>query len=81
MLKSTAKSQNSVFYIAIYSFLGVGKTSLVNLICHNESLPSPAWTIGCFVETKVFQQLKSSPRFGSFFLSSLNGTIQETFEQ
>ena len=36
-----------------HTFSGVGKTSLVNLICHNESLPSPAWTIGCSVETKV----------------------------
>ncbi len=32
---------------------GVGKTSLVTLICHGEVLSSQAWTIGCNVEVKV----------------------------
>ena len=47
---------------------GVGKTSLVNLICHNESLPSPAWTIGCSVETKVYEYKQGTPQEKEFFI-------------
>ncbi|WAR09245.1 RABL3-like protein [Mya arenaria] len=32
---------------------GVGKTSLVHLICHNEPTNSPGWTIGCSVDVKA----------------------------
>lgn len=32
---------------------GVGKTSLVHLVCHQEVLTSLTWTIGCNVEVKV----------------------------
>lgn len=32
---------------------GVGKTSLVHLICHQEVLKRPNWTIGCSVDVKV----------------------------
>lgn len=45
---STPKS--SLFFIA-----GVGKTSLVHLICHNEPQSNPSATIGCSVEVKVTQ--------------------------
>ncbi len=33
--------------------LGVGKTSLVHVICHKEALSNPGWTVGCSVEVKV----------------------------
>jgi len=33
--------------------LGVGKTSLVHLICQNEPTSNPGWTIGCSVDVKV----------------------------
>ena len=36
-----------------FNFTGVGKTSLVHLICHNEPTSNPNWTIGCSVEVKV----------------------------
>ncbi len=35
--------------------LGVGKTSLVHLICHGEVLSSLSWTIGCSVDVKVYK--------------------------
>ncbi|XP_028411413.1 rab-like protein 3 [Dendronephthya gigantea] len=47
---------------------GVGKTSLVNLICHNERLSSPAWTIGCSVETKVYDYKHGTPQEKEFFI-------------
>jgi len=36
---------------------GVGKTSLVHLICHSEPVLNPYWTIGCSVEVKVTYQV------------------------
>merc|ERR1711973_761598 len=47
---------------------GVGKTSLVNLICHDESISSPAWTIGCTVEVKLHDYKDKSPGARTFFL-------------
>ena len=35
------------------SSAGVGKTSLVHLICHAEVLTNPSSTVGCNVEVKV----------------------------
>lgn len=32
---------------------GVGKSSLVHLICHGEAIPSTQWTIGCSIDVKV----------------------------
>lgn len=32
---------------------GVGKTSLIHLICRREVLSNPSWTVGCNVEVKV----------------------------
>lgn len=32
---------------------GVGKTSLVQLLCHDEATNNPAYTIGCSVEVTV----------------------------
>ena len=35
---------------------GVGKTSLIHLICHREVLSNPSWTVGCNVEVKVCER-------------------------
>ncbi|CAI2180051.1 10016_t:CDS:2 [Funneliformis geosporum] len=32
---------------------GVGKTSLVHILCHNEALRHPSYTIGCTVDVKI----------------------------
>ena len=40
--------------IVVVGDSGVGKTSLVHLICRSEVLKKPNWTIGCSVDVKVF---------------------------
>ena len=47
---------------------GVGKTSLVNLMCHDESISSPAWTIGCTVEVKLYDYKERNPGARTVFL-------------
>lgn len=47
---------------------GVGKTSLVHLICHEEIIASPAWTIGCTVEVKLYDYKEGMPGNKTFFL-------------
>ena len=42
-----------LFITVMVDFIGVGKTSLVHLICHNEPILNPYWTIGAGVEVKV----------------------------
>ena len=37
----------------IFFIVGVGKTSLVHLMCQNEPTTNPSWTIGCSVDVKV----------------------------
>ncbi len=41
--------------IVVVGDSGVGKTSLVHLIAHQEVLKKPTWTIGCEVDVKVTQ--------------------------
>uniref|UniRef100_A0A8C9G333 RABL3 n=1 Tax=Pavo cristatus TaxID=9049 RepID=A0A8C9G333_PAVCR len=31
---------------------GVGKSSLVHLLCHNQVLGNPSWTVGCSVDVR-----------------------------
>jgi Rab-like protein 3 len=40
--------------IVVVGDSGVGKSSLVHLICRNEVLKKTSWTIGASVEVKVF---------------------------
>lgn len=35
------------------AFAGVGKSSLVHLLCHNQVLGNPSWTVGCSVDVRV----------------------------
>lgn len=39
--------------LAMLFHAGVGKSSLVHLICHKEVLSHSTWTVGCTVEVKV----------------------------
>ncbi|EDV20556.1 uncharacterized protein TRIADDRAFT_60948 [Trichoplax adhaerens] len=34
---------------------GVGKTTLIHLLCHQEFLSNPYWTIGCSIHVKVHE--------------------------
>ena len=47
---------------------GVGKTSLVHHICHDESISNPGWTIGCTVEVKLYDYKEGCPGMKTFFL-------------
>ncbi|XP_044749514.1 rab-like protein 3 [Coccinella septempunctata] len=47
---------------------GVGKTSLVNLIAHNEPLKSPSWTIGCSVEVKLHEYKEGTRDQKTYFI-------------
>ncbi|VDM23235.1 unnamed protein product [Hydatigera taeniaeformis] len=38
---------------------GVGKTAFVHLLCYEQVLPNPSWTVGCSIELSIF------PRPGS----------------
>ncbi|XP_064612583.1 rab-like protein 3 isoform X2 [Liolophura sinensis] len=47
---------------------GVGKTSLVHLICHNQPVGNPGWTIGCSVEVKLHEYKVGTPSEKTYFL-------------
>ncbi|GES89283.1 rab-like protein 3 [Rhizophagus clarus] len=38
---------------------GVGKTSLVHILCHNEVLRHPSYTIGCTVDVKIHSHTRT----------------------
>ncbi|KAK9882100.1 hypothetical protein WA026_018944 [Henosepilachna vigintioctopunctata] len=47
---------------------GVGKTSLVNLIAHNEPIKSPSWTIGSSVEVKLHEYKEGTKEQKTYFI-------------
>ncbi|KAK6631884.1 hypothetical protein RUM44_006914 [Polyplax serrata] len=47
---------------------GVGKTSLAHLICHNENIINPSWTIGCSVEVKLHEYKEGLPQQKTYFI-------------
>ncbi|XP_066962500.1 rab-like protein 3 isoform X3 [Macrobrachium rosenbergii] len=47
---------------------GVGKTSLVHLICHGCALGNSSWTIGCSVEVKVHEYREGTPSQRQYFI-------------
>ncbi|KAK2177729.1 hypothetical protein NP493_582g01034 [Ridgeia piscesae] len=47
---------------------GVGKTSLAHLICYNEPIANPYWTIGCSVQTKLHEYKAGTPSEKPFFV-------------
>ena len=53
---------------------GVGKTSLVQLLCHGDILSSPAWTVGCSVDVKV----RSLQHFLEFLLYTRGHVVSES---
>ncbi|XP_064404119.1 rab-like protein 3 isoform X2 [Halichondria panicea] len=54
--------------ILVLGDTGVGKTSLVHLICHGEVLSSLSWTIGCSVDVKLHDFGPSTSTSSSYFL-------------
>ena len=47
---------------------GVGKTSLVHLVCQNQPIGNPYWTIGCSVEVKLHEYRAGTPAEKTFFV-------------
>lgn len=54
--------------IVVVGDAGVGKTSLVHLICHSEPVLNPYWTIGCSVEVKLHDYKEGTPYEKTYFL-------------
>ncbi|KAL0274378.1 UNVERIFIED_CONTAM: hypothetical protein PYX00_006822 [Menopon gallinae] len=47
---------------------GVGKTSLTHLICQNEPITRPSWTVGCSVDVKLHEYKEGLPQQKTFFV-------------
>ncbi|XP_015178786.1 PREDICTED: rab-like protein 3 [Polistes dominula] len=47
---------------------GVGKTSLTHLICHQQPISNPSWTIGCSVEVKLHEYKEGTPNQRRYFI-------------
>ncbi|XP_022081684.1 rab-like protein 3 [Acanthaster planci] len=47
---------------------GVGKSSLVHLICRGRPNPSPGWTIGATVDVKIQEYKEGTPAQKSYFV-------------
>ncbi|CAG8585023.1 12271_t:CDS:2 [Ambispora leptoticha] len=61
--------------IVVVGDSGVGKTCLVHILCHNEVLRNPTWTIGSSVEVTVCQSVQSNNGFLFVRLNSINEII------
>ncbi|XP_014219189.1 rab-like protein 3 [Copidosoma floridanum] len=47
---------------------GVGKSSLTHLICHQQPISNPSWTIGCSVEVKLHEYKEGTPNQRRYFI-------------
>lgn len=49
----------SLIHTFVWAFAGVGKSSLVHLLCQNQVLGNPSWTVGCSVDVRVSETHKT----------------------
>jgi Rab-like protein 3 len=47
---------------------GVGKSSLVHLICHSSAIVSPLWTIGCSIDVRLHEYKEGTPQQKTTFI-------------
>ncbi|XP_011498842.1 PREDICTED: rab-like protein 3 isoform X2 [Ceratosolen solmsi marchali] len=47
---------------------GVGKSSLTHLICQQQPISNPSWTIGCSVEVKLHEYKEGTPNQRRYFI-------------
>uniref|UniRef100_A0A1A8PX34 RAB, member of RAS oncogene family-like 3 n=1 Tax=Nothobranchius rachovii TaxID=451742 RepID=A0A1A8PX34_9TELE len=47
---------------------GVGKSSLVHLLCHNQVLGNPSWTVGCSVDVRIHDYKEGTPEEKTFYI-------------
>ncbi|XP_011872983.1 PREDICTED: rab-like protein 3 [Vollenhovia emeryi] len=54
--------------IVVVGDSGVGKTSLTHLICQQQPIGNPSWTIGCSVEVKLHEYKEGTPNQRRYFV-------------
>nr|XP_027198377.1 rab-like protein 3 [Dermatophagoides pteronyssinus] len=59
---------NEKIKILVLGDSGVGKSSLVHLICHSETLERTRWTIGCSIDVKLHRYKEGSPQEKNCFI-------------
>uniref|UniRef100_A0A8B9GN72 Rab-like protein 3 n=1 Tax=Astyanax mexicanus TaxID=7994 RepID=A0A8B9GN72_ASTMX len=47
---------------------GVGKSSLVHLVCQNQVLGNPSWTVGCSVDVRVHDYKEGTPEEKTYYI-------------
>ncbi|KAM9321284.1 rab-like protein 3 isoform 1-T1 [Gastrophryne carolinensis] len=47
---------------------GVGKSSLVHLLCQNQVLGNPSWTVGCSVDVRLHEYREGTPEEKTFYI-------------
>ncbi|MBZ3886430.1 Homogentisate 1,2-dioxygenase [Sciurus carolinensis] len=47
---------------------GVGKSSLVHLLCQNQVLGNPSWTVGCSVDVRVHDYKEGTPEERTYYI-------------
>ncbi|XP_016382828.1 rab-like protein 3 isoform X1 [Sinocyclocheilus rhinocerous] len=47
---------------------GVGKSSLVHLLCQNQVLGNPSWTVGCSVDVRVHDYREGTPEEKTYYI-------------
>ncbi|CAO2631980.1 Rab-like protein 3 [Lemmus lemmus] len=50
------------------SSTGVGKSSLVHLLCHSQVLGNPSWTVGCSVDIRVHDYKEGTPEEKTYYI-------------
>lgn len=53
--------------IVVVGDSGVGKSSFIHALCHNEPISNPSWTVGCSVDVKLHEYREGTPSQRTFF--------------
>ncbi|KAB0362196.1 hypothetical protein FD754_006352 [Muntiacus muntjak] len=48
--------------------ISVGKSSLVHLLCQNQVLGNPSWTVGCSVDVRVHDYKEGTPEEKTYYI-------------
>uniref|UniRef100_H0ZT22 Rab-like protein 3 n=1 Tax=Taeniopygia guttata TaxID=59729 RepID=H0ZT22_TAEGU len=53
---------------SLCALAGVGKSSLVHLLCHNQVLGNPSWTVGCSVDVRIHDYREGTPEEKTYYI-------------
>ncbi|XP_057271933.1 rab-like protein 3 [Pezoporus wallicus] len=53
---------------SLCALAGVGKSSLVHLLCHNQVLGNPSWTVGCSVDVRIHDYKEGTPEEKTYYI-------------